>query len=379
MTNVRLNSSLLLVPSLAGTLLAAASGRAGTLECFDQWPGEASPAKLGKRIAENFVVRKFRAQTDPKKASSGIIYPEACAWYGSLEVARLTHDAELQDKLIRKFETLLSPPGNKWINQSAHVDFRVFGIVPLEIYLLTKESKYLEIGRGLADRQWDNPTPDGITREARYWIDDMYMIPAVQAQAYRATGEIKYLDRAALAMTAYLDRLQQTNGLFFHGTNSPFYWGRGNGWMAAGMAELLRSLPQDHPQRARVLAGCRRMMAALLQFQGKDGLWRQLINDPEAWAETSGAAMFTFAMIEGVKGGWLDAAAYGPAARKAWLALAACVDADANIKDVCAGTNKGDTRDYYLRRPRNLGDLHGQAPMLWCAAALLRDTAANQK
>ncbi len=28
--------------------------------------------------------------------------------------------------------------------------------------------------------------------------------------------------------------------------------------------------------------------------------------------------------------------------------------------------------DYYLARPRRIGDLHGQAPLLWTAAAFLR-------
>jgi len=98
-------------------------------------------------------------------------------------------------------------------------------------------------------------TADGITTEARYWIDDMFMITALQVQAFRATGETKYLDRAALTMSAYLDSLQQTNGLFYHGTNAPFFWSRGNGWVAAGMTELLRSLPANHPQRPRILGG----------------------------------------------------------------------------------------------------------------------------
>jgi unsaturated rhamnogalacturonyl hydrolase len=48
-------------------------------------------------------------------------------------------------------------------------------------------------------------------------------------------------------MSAYLDKLQQTNGLFYHAPDAPFYWSRGNGWVAAGMAELLRSLPENHP------------------------------------------------------------------------------------------------------------------------------------
>jgi rhamnogalacturonyl hydrolase YesR len=252
------------------------------------------------------------------------------------------------------------------------VDFRVFGIVPLEIYMETGDKRCLELGRKLADAQWDKTTPDGITVEARYWIDDMYMLPAVQVQAFRATGDKKYLDRAALTMASYLDRLQQTNGLFFHGTNAPFYWSRGNGWMAAGSAELLRSLPKGHPHYARIMKGYKTMMASLLKYQGEDGLWHQLIDHPESWSETSGTGMFTFAMVTGVKNGWLDEKIYGPAARKAWLGLVSKLDKDANVADVCAGTNKGDNLEFYLNRPRLLGDLHGQAPILWSASALLR-------
>ena len=122
-------------------------------------------------------------------------------------------------------------------------------------------------------------------------------------------------------MVAYLDKLQQPNGLFFHAPDSPFYWSRGNGWMAAGSAELLRSMPADHPARPRILAGYRTMMASLLKMQGEDGLWRQLLDHPEAWPETSGTGMFAFAMVTGVQHGWLDEATYGPAARKAWLGL----------------------------------------------------------
>ncbi|MGI9036652.1 MAG: glycoside hydrolase family 88 protein [Pyrinomonadaceae bacterium] len=159
-------------------------------------------------------------------------------------------------------------------------------------------------------------TPDGISAEARYWVDDMYMMTMIQVQTYRATKDKKYLDRAALAAAAYLDKLQQPNGLFFHAPDSPFYWGRGNGWFAAGMAELLTDLPKNHPQYARIMKGYQTMMASLLKYQTPDGLWRQLVDKPEAWEETSGSAMFAFAMVTGVKKGWLDAKTYGAAALK---------------------------------------------------------------
>jgi len=366
--------SMLLVIAL---LLIATGQAAGQSKYFTKWPAGSSPQEVGKRVAEDFVVRKLEYEEGKRQY---VIYPEVCAWYGSLTVAKLIKDNDLEGRLIKKFDPLLGDDAKR-ISPDAHVDFRVFGTLPLEIYLQTKDPKYLEIGQGLADKQWDKTTPDGITAEARYWIDDMFMITAVQVQAFRATGDGKYLDRAATTMAAYLDKLQQPNGLFYHSLDSKFFWGRGNGWVAAGMTELLRSLPKTHPRRARILKGYRTMMASLLKYQNADGLWRQLVDHPDVWAETSSTGMFTFAMVTGVKNQWLEPSVYGPAARKAWLGLVQHINADGNVTDVCVGTNKANAEvgsdvnvqlKYYLDRPRRTGDLHGQAPILWTATALMR-------
>jgi unsaturated rhamnogalacturonyl hydrolase len=362
---------LILSLGIASVLAAGcATNRTARQDDFNNWPTGASPAEIGKRVAENFVAGKFGFETIAQRRF--VIYPEVCAWYGSLTVAGLTGDRDLQTRLINKLNLLLTPEGSQRISQRAHVDYRVFGVVPLEIFIQTKDKKFLELGKIFADKQWAANTTDGITAEARYWIDDMFMITALQVQAYRATRDAKYLDRAAWAMSAYLDRLQQSNGLFYHGTNAPFFWGRGNGWVAAGMTELLRSLPENHPRRAYIMASYKKMMAALLQYQGEDGLWRQLLDHPEAWPETSCTGMFAFALVTGVKNGWLDKKSYGPAARKAWLGLIGYLDNDANVREVCVGTGKGTNVEYYLNRPREIGDLHGQAPILWTASALLR-------
>lgn len=350
-------------------ILGCVSQGMAQIDEFSNWPEGALPAEVGKRVAENFVVRKFDFETNPRREY--VIYPEVCTWYGSLTVAKLINDQNLTDRLIRKFDPLLGTESRR-ISPNAHVDYRVFGVVPLEIYMQMKDKRYLEIGQGLADKQWENPTEDGITREARYWIDDMFMIPAVQVQAFRATNDAKYIERAAHAMVAYLDKLQQPNGLFYHGMDSPFFWSRGNGWVAAGMTELLISLPNDHPKRARIMEGYKKMMAALLTTQDPNGTWHQLIDKPDFWPETSCTGMFAFAMVTGVKKGWLDAKTYAPAARKAWLGLVSYIDKDANIHQVCQGTNKGNSLDYYRNRAQNIGDLHGQAPVLWTATALLR-------
>jgi rhamnogalacturonyl hydrolase YesR len=346
---------------------------------FSHWPAGASPTEIGQRVAENFLARPFQWQTNPKRTF--VIYPEVCAWYGSLTYAGLADNKILLNQLVAKYDILLSGEGATKISSRDHVDDRVFGAAPLEIYLQTRDKKFLAAGLKFADAQWDHLTPDGITHEARYWIDDMYMITLLQVQAYRATGEAKYLDRAATTMAAYLAKLQQPNGLFFHAPDSPFFWGRGNGWVAVGLSELLSELPANHPLRKQIFAGYQKMMSALLAVQAPDGMWRQLLDKPEAWDESSATGMFTFAFVTGVKHGWLDEKTYAPVARKAWLALVALVDADNNVREVCVGTDKASHAagpdlkaqyEFYLGRPRTTGDLHGQAPLLWTASAFLR-------
>lgn len=337
---------------------------------FSKWPAGKSPKEIGVRVAERFVSgphTNFNRPTPP----AHITYPETVAWYGALTFAQLGGDRDLRARLIHRFDSLLAEESNL-VPLPVNVDSTIFGAVPLEIYIQTKQQKYLDLGQSLADKQWEDPTPEGLTKHTRLWIDDMYMITMVQVQAYRATGNAKYIDRAALEMSVYLDKLQQPNGLFYHAPDVPFFWGRGNGWVAAGMAELLRSLPANHPQRARILEGYRKMMESLLKFQGKDGMWRQLMDHPESWPESSCTAMFTFAMITGVKNGWLGEKAYAKGARQGWLALTGYLDANADLREVCEGTNKKNDIAYYMNRGRNLGDLHGQAPLLWCASALLR-------
>lgn len=351
---------------VAAGLAGQAVGQSADLK---KWPAGASPKEVGKLLAENWAKRDFEFQSGKRQF---LIYPEVCTWYGALNVAESTKDAGLRTRLTQKFDRFLTPDGAKNISPAAHVDYRVIGIVPLEIYQQNRDARYLTFGRDLADKQWDKTTDDGITAEARYWIDDMYMITAVQMQAYRATGDKKYLERAAKTMVAYLDKLQQPNGLFFHAPDAKFYWSRGNGWQAAGMTELLLELPRNHPSRPRIVQGYELMMNSLLKYQAEDGLWRQLLDHPESWGETSGTGMFAFAFVTGVKKGWLPKKTFGPAARKAWLALVKNIDADGNVKEVCVGTNKGFSVQYYMDRGRATGDLHGQAASLWSAMALLR-------
>jgi rhamnogalacturonyl hydrolase YesR len=393
---------------------------------WGEFPQNANPRQMGQKAVLDLIHRPTMASQ-----SYGVIYPEVCSGYGALRFAGAIGDKELVDQLVARYQGMLNteggthappaaaagggggrgrggrgrgaatqagattqpgaatrggrggggrgqqgiaPKDGKAVNMipiADHVDHSVFGVLPIEIYRQTGDARYLEIGRKSADDQWANPMPEGLTNQSRFWIDDMFMVIGLQTQAYRGTKDPIYLDHAAKEMSAYLDKLQQPNGLFYHADDAQFYWGRGNGWVAAGLAELLSELPEKHPQRARIMEGYQKMMAALLKYQAPDGMWRQLIDNDKSWAETSGTGMFTFAMATGVKRGWLDAKVYKEPTKRAWTALCGYVNEDGKVREVCVGTNKGYTVEYYMDRGRVVGDLHGQAGFMWAAWAML--------
>jgi len=350
---------------------------------LNRFPEEANPVTIGNKIADRFLEQPHSQYGSPLRISeprTQVTYPDVCAWLGGLWFSEATNNKDLFKRLQDRFEPLftteayLQPKPN-------HVDNNVFGALSLEFYLQTKDERYLPMGMMYADTQWqlpaDSVTPGekewadkGYSWQTRIWLDDMFMITAIQAQAYRVTKDTMYLNRAAREMTVYLDSIQLDNGLFYHSPEAHFCWGRGNGWMAVGMAELLRILPENNPERPAIMAAYLKMMATLRNYQDENGMWKQLVDDPTMWDETSGSAMFTYAMIVGVKKGWLDEVEYGRVARKGWLALIKYIDEKGDIKNVCEGTNIGFTTEYYRARLPLTGDVHGQAPMLWCAYAL---------
>ena len=354
-----------------------------------RFPEGCEPQVIGEQLVKHYLETPHSHWGDinSKYTTTFVTYPDVCTWLGSLWFATATKNEELYKGLVDRFEPLFGEQKNMlpefYPKPHNVVDWYVFGAVPLEIYKRVKDQKYLDLGLKYADLQWvmpENPTEEqrkwqeqDYSWQTRLWIDDMFMITAVQAQAYLVTGDEKYMDRASREMVLYLDSIQRPNGLFHHASNVPYFWGRGDGWMAVGMAEMLRMMPKDSPYKERVMESYKLMMKTLLRYQGYDGMWTQIIDDPNSWNETASTAMFTYAMIVGVKNGWLDKKTYGAAARKAYISLLSYLDENWNIRNVCEGTGARNNYKYYLTRRKLTGDLHGQAALIWCCYALSSD------
>jgi len=88
--------------------------------------------------------------------------------------------------------------------------------------------------------------------------------------------------------------------------------------------------------------------------------------------------MFTYALVTGIKNGWLTDSKYITAARNGWLALSSNAKGTGQLSSVCPGSDQAPAGDlasqqsYYEGKTPGTNDMHGQAPLLWAATALLR-------
>jgi hypothetical protein len=157
------------------------------------------------------------------------------------------------------------------------------------------------------------------------------------------------------------------------------FWSRGNGWVLAGLAEVLAVLPPDGPRAASYRAMFRGMAARVAGLQGEDGLWRASLLDSALLPqpETSGTALFAYAIASGVRTGVLDAATYRPVLARAWHGLTTVSLRPGGYLSNCQGVGDsprppsvGDGPD----RPateRSPGTLHRQSPPFCVGAFLL--------
>jgi rhamnogalacturonyl hydrolase YesR len=208
------------------------------------------------------------------------------------------------------------------------------------------------------------------------WPDDLYMGGDFLAAWGEYMGDQKYIDDAAAQIVHQAALEQDTDGLWFHGyfvnekRHAPFKWGRGNSWATVALVETLSVMPDNDPLRPRLLNILSAQIAGLKKVQAPDGMWRQVLDQPDLWEETSGTAMFAYGIARAVNRGWIDASNMA-IARRAFAGVARNVAADGSVNGTCQGTNIGMDLDYYVKRQRPDDDLHGRGVVMLAGAEIL--------
>lgn len=209
------------------------------------------------------------------------------------------------------------------------------------------------------------------------WPDDLYMGGVFLVRWGKYTGDQKHIDDAANQIIHQAVLQEDTDGLWFHGylegekQHGPFKWGRANGWTTLTLVETLSAMPEDDPLRPQVLKILRDQIEGLKKVQAADGMWRQVLDMPELWEETSCTAMFAYGIARAVNRGWIDPSNM-EVARRAFAGIAKNVTTDGVVKGTCQGTGINKTLDYYVKRPTPDDDLHGRGPVMLAGTEILK-------
>ncbi|HEY5592537.1 MAG TPA: glycoside hydrolase family 88 protein [Paludibacter sp.] len=238
-------------------------------------------------------------------------------------------------------------------------------------YAATKDAKYLPLIQKYENHIF-NVQPrqtDGVMiriDKGRKVVqsDDAYMAVIFLVRMWKQSNDEKYLNEAVNQTILYHKYLFDRKDKLYHhvwytdeNRNGGQYWGRGNGWMLLTLVELLNYLPQNHPKRNEILTYYKQHVEGLTKLQGKDGMWKQVLNVDYSYPESSSSAMFVYCIAKGINKGWLSKN-YFNAVEKGWIGLQQRITANNEIEGVCVATHFGDDLDYYLNRPTVNNDRH---------------------
>ena len=208
------------------------------------------------------------------------------------------------------------------------------------------------------------------------WPDDLYMGGVFLVHYGIYTHDRRYVDDAAENIIHQAALEQDHDGLWFHGyfvnekKHASFKWGRGNGWAMLAMVEDLSAMPENDPRRSDILNILRKQIEGLEKLQTPDGMWRQVLDKPETWEETSCTAMFAYGIARAVNRGWIDASNM-VVARRAFAGIAKSVTSNGEVIGTCEGTGIGTTLKFYLTRRQPPNDPHGRGPVMLAGAEIL--------
>ncbi|GGI23621.1 glycoside hydrolase family 88/105 protein [Pedobacter mendelii] len=165
-----------------------------------------------------------------------------------------------------------------------------------------------------------------------WWADGLYMVMPVMTKLYKTTGNTKYLDKLYEYFT-YANSIMydEEAKLYYRDAKYVYpqhkssngkkdFWARGDGWVFAGLAKVLKDLPKNDKHRQEYLSKYKGMAEAILKSQQEEGYWTRSMLDAEhaPGRETSGTAFFTYGLLWGINNGYLNKKTYLPSALKGW-------------------------------------------------------------
>lgn len=336
-----LSAATLLPVNLIAETAVSPSIEQNTRSGFDKQEILSVAGKVADWQIKEFPNNKY-ATSEPKGWIAGALY------LGMYDWAELCGDTQYFDWLKKVFNR------QHWqvADRMYHADDICVSQTYLDMYNKYKEEKMLLPTLARIDWVINNPSKGGldidyskpVTYERWSWCDALFMAPAVYTRLYTLTGNKKYMMFADTEFKATYNHLyDKDEKLFFRDSRyfgqkeangKKVFWGRGNGWVIGGLAEILKTLPVDDTEyRPFYLQLFQEISERLAGLQSKDGYWHASLLDPESYPspETSATGFIVYGLAYGVNHGYLPADKYLPVIEKGWKALVSAVEPDGKL------------------------------------------------
>ena len=272
------------------------------------------------------------------------------------------------------------------------------------LYDLTGEQRYRDAIDTIRSQLDTQPR----TKEGNFWHKDIYpwqvwLDGTYMAQPFYMEYETRYngmmgcQDSYRQFMNIQKHMKDPVTGLYYHGYDesrqmywanpetgcSPNFWLRAMGWFLVAMVDVLERM--DEQMYYEYLAMLKDAVEAMIRFQNEEsGMFWQVIDKagvPGNYLETSGSALFAYAVLKAVRLGYLPKrfAAYG---EKAFYGtcdryLGVSSDGKLQLSGIClvAGLGGAQHRDgsleYYFSEPVVENDAKGVGPLLLAYTEML--------
>jgi len=318
------------------------SGKDITADAGNSDPDTSGPANLSPAINKKAIDKAIRTVADWQlinaKGKFNQDWTYAPLYLGLLAASDATGDKKYHDAVLadaQRYEWKL------WNSRPLHADDEAIGQSYEKLYLEKKDPARIADTRATFDRLVDYR--DGLDKDLWWWCDALFMAPTGLVKMSVITGDHKYIDAMDREWSLTQKHLYDPKQKLFYRDATYFgkheangeniYWTRGNGWVLAGTANVLKTLPKNDPLRPKYEALFKDMAARIAQLQQPDGLWKPSLLDPTHYPlpEVSGSAFFAYGLVWGVNNGILDRKTYGPVIEKAWAGMLQHVYADGRL------------------------------------------------
>ena len=196
-----------------------------------------------------------------------------------------------------------------------------------DLYNILPDDRRIKRAKEVMEYEMSTPQSD-----YWWWADGLYMVMPVMTKLNKITGNKKYLDKLyEYVLVSDSIMYDPEEGLYYRDAKYVYpkhksangkkdFWARGDGWVLAGLAKVLKDAPADWEHRKFFEDKYRKMADAVVACQQPAGYWSRSMYDEEhaPGPETSGTAFFTYGLLWGINNGYLTDPKYLDAAQKGW-------------------------------------------------------------